>query len=274
MNIDFTIPQALIVTASKPLVDKLLAMNTHNRKIRQSQVDALKKDLNDGRWLLTNQGIGVTKSGFVPDGQHRLEAIRQAGYPAVKFVLVTGLDDNAQAVVDTQTRRSQSDIIALLLDQTISNQAVAALNIVLKISSKDGRFTFSRERTNCFDLAEAFSDWHDILVSLLRAAGSSMRAPVTAALIEYAFMDLDSACELAEQIKTGIDISGTSPAYRLRQYLSKNRGGGASTQLECYSMTVTACIAHSRGDCVSLLRPSGSWSRLSKKSRLAPRTAA
>lgn len=263
--INTAVRAAHIVTANKQLVDTLLEMNTHNRAIKQSHVDYLAGEIRAGRWKFTNQGIGVSKSGVGTDGQHRLKAICQAGYPPVDLLIVTGLDDDAQTVVDTHSRRSQADVIKLILDRSIGNQIVAAVNVILKIQSRGDAFTMQSGRISEKVIAEYIDKHSEVVSAVSLVIGNRVRASVTAALIEYAIRyDIPHAEALADQIKTGANLDMNSPAYRLLKWMERNKAGGQQLQAEAYAVTVTACIAHAQGRQLSMLRPSGSWSQLPK----------
>ena len=184
--INYTKKAAYIMLSTKELVDWLLEINTHNRTIKQSQVDSLCSDITNDRFYFTNQGIGITRSGFLTDGQHRLLALKKSGYPPVDLLIVTGLDDEAQAVVDRHSKRSQADIIRLVLNKTVSNQAVAAINIIMRVKSNGERFMMSSGRISEFEIAEFMSEYGDVLSLVFSSLGSSIRASVAAAIIEYA----------------------------------------------------------------------------------------
>jgi len=264
--IDYTKKQALIVTAHKPLVDWLLSINTHNRSVKISQVNAIRQEIKDGRFLLTNQGVGVTATGWLTDGQHRLLGIKEEGYPPVELLVVTGLDDMSQVVVDRHSKRTSADVIRLVLNQTVSNQVVAAVSLMHRVKSGVDGFFLTSKKISEIDMADFIGNNHEALERLMPAIGSSMRAGVVAALIEFALSySIDDACDLAEKVKVGADLSLTSPAFRLRNWMERNRVGGGSAQLASYSAAVTACIAHARSEGISLLKPSRSWDRLPKK---------
>ena len=274
--IDFKLKRAIIVTSSKDLVDWLLSLNTHNRAVKKTVIKSIADEIKRGLWQFTNQGIGITASGWLTDGQHRLYAIREAGYPPAELLIVTGLSDDAQSDVDRHAKRSSADVIRLILNRTVSNQAVAAVKVILSVKTDGDRFVMaSGGRISEFDLADFMSEYHDTLSAVLQAIGSSMRAPVTAALIEYGMRhDVDAACDLAEKIRTGTELAASDPAYRLRIWLERNRGGGGMQQCYAYSAAVTACIAHARGEPLTLLRPSGSWDRLPRRKSMIDKIAA
>jgi uncharacterized protein YerC/hydrogenase maturation factor len=91
---------------------QLLLINTNNRHLTRSNVDFFAKQLRNGEWMLTHQGIAITKSGKLADGQHRLTAVVETGIPA-QMLVTTGLDDNAFAVLDTGRARRASDVLSI-----------------------------------------------------------------------------------------------------------------------------------------------------------------
>jgi len=254
-----------IVTATKEIIDWLLSLNTHNRSIKRSHVDSLKKQISENNWFFTNQGIGVSRSGFLTDGQHRLLALKECGYPPLKILIVLGLDEKAQAVVDTHAKRSQADVIRLLMNRTTSNQAVALINVKLMTRTDGVKFTQISGKSDTFEVADMLNNYSDVLTPLLSACGNSMRASVGAALFEYAIRySVDHACRLGEQIKDGVNLDKNHPAYRLRTWLESNKASSGPVRIQAYSNTVSACIAHAKGESLQLLRPASSWARLPK----------
>lgn len=262
---DYTRQQAIIVTATKEIVDWLLSLNTNNRAIKNTHINYIRNQIKNGNWYFTNQGIGVSKKGVLTDGQHRLIAIVKENYPPVELLLVLGLDDMAQAVVDTHAKRSQADVIRLLMNRTVSNQAIAALNVTLLIRTDGLKFSWIGGKTDTFELSEIIADENELLTRLFTSCGTGIRTPVMAALIEYARLySIDYACNLGEQIKDGLNLTKDDPAYRLRDWLAKNKTNGAATRLMAYSVAVSACIAHAKSEKLQVLRPASSWARLPK----------
>lgn len=87
---------------------KLLQANRENRPQKGKFIDYLVKEIKEGRWLTTSDGIGVATTGRVLNGQHRLEAIARAGVP-VTVIVTTGLDEQAFMVTDNGNKRSVAD---------------------------------------------------------------------------------------------------------------------------------------------------------------------
>lgn len=103
--------------------------NRHNRSLTQAHIDGLARDMSAGVWQLTGEAIkweGDPDAGgaLLLDGQHRLEAVAYSGVTIQSFV-VTGIDRQAQEVMDTNLRRSAKN--ALELEDLPDPAALAAL---------------------------------------------------------------------------------------------------------------------------------------------------
>lgn len=242
-------------------------MNTHNRTVRRNHIEGLRKHLEKGSFLLTNQGVGVTQSSVLADGQHRLMAIAEAGYPPVEILVVTGLQDIAQSIIDVGPRRSMSDILRLALNQTVSATAVAAINVMTAIRETEDGFTFNKSNALTeFEMADFFESHASIIEAHFKSAGVRLRAGVNGALLHYAMKyDVDAACELGQQIKTGVNLAENSPAYRLRNWIEKNKSLGPTGQFISYQAAVTACCNHAKKETISVLKQSTRWNLPKKK---------
>jgi hypothetical protein len=89
---------------------ELLSHNFSNRPVRKNHVSGLASAIKRGEWRLTHQGIAVSESGGLVDGQHRLHAIIQAGVP-VTAIVVRGVDASTFDSIDIGERRSLSDTL-------------------------------------------------------------------------------------------------------------------------------------------------------------------
>jgi hypothetical protein len=257
-------PEVTIATATKPLIDALLALNTNNRKLRHTAVSRLAQDIASGHWKLTASGVGVDSLGRLCDGQHRLQAIVEAGYPPIQFMLATGLDPDSQAVVDRHAKRSMADALSLVHGRTISTNLVAAANCLISIknaTSKTDNFAWAGSRISDAQAAATMIEWEDDLTPVMAACGGSARAPVAAALAVYHRHDAEGAIELSDQLRRGIGLSEFDPAYRLRSALNiaACKAGGSQSTIRAFSYTVTAIVAHAEGRSLKLLKLSDSW---------------
>lgn len=108
---------------------QLLSINSANRHLTRSNVKFFADQLIRGEWKLTHQGIAVTKSGHLADGQHRLTAVVETGI-AARMLVTTDLDDEAFAVLDTGRTRRASDVLSIQGGKH-SNIAASAIKLLI-----------------------------------------------------------------------------------------------------------------------------------------------
>ena len=101
-----------IMTITPEIAMEFLLRNTVNRKKRGWWVAALAGMIKRGEWVVSHQGIAFDKSGKLLDGQHRLEAIFDAGIP-VQMVVSFDVDEEAYKVLDNGIKRTLSDLTGI-----------------------------------------------------------------------------------------------------------------------------------------------------------------
>lgn len=111
-----------------------LTFNTHNRPLKQTNLEKISRDLREGRWRYTAETIKWSKTGVLLDGQHRLHAIVRTGITA-RSLVVPGLDDESQEYMDLGTSRGAADVLALSGE---SNTPILAAAIRLAIQMERG----------------------------------------------------------------------------------------------------------------------------------------
>lgn len=262
--LDYTQKHAVIVKANKPLVDWLLSINTNNRTVKKKHVSWIKDCIDRKMFILTGQGIGVTSSGKLVDGQHRLMAVKEAGYPPVELLVVTGLSEDSQIYVDQHVKRSNTDMLQIVMNKSVSTNVTAIANYSLRLREGDS-FTFRTEKPSLDTLVDYIAEHGELLDLIFSSCGKRVRAPIACAVFHYAQKyNVDKAVEFALQLRDGENISRTDPAYRLRDYIGNHTEGGNTASTRHYSYAVTACIAHAQGKQLSILKQSSSWENLPK----------
>jgi hypothetical protein len=101
-----------IVNVTPATARAWLKKNTLNRNLRDETVAKYARDMKDGNWETTHQGIGFYDDGTLADGQHRLHAVVRADVP-VKFVVTHGIPRNAGQVIDQNAPRMTHDAIRI-----------------------------------------------------------------------------------------------------------------------------------------------------------------
>lgn len=119
---------ASFIWVTPEIADRWLGRNERNRPKKNRARERYARDMASGEWAFTGEAIKFADDGRLLDGQNRLDAIVQTGVTLLMLV-VRGLDQAAQDVMDTGTKRSASD----MLDMAGKNNA-ALLGAVARLA--------------------------------------------------------------------------------------------------------------------------------------------
>lgn len=111
-----------VVYVDKQLADSWLTRNKKNRALNRKRVEHFAGAMTRGEWKFTGEAIKFSKEGLLLDGQTRLAATSLAD-ARVPMLVVVGLDEDAQAVMDTGQRRTAAQALGLLGKKNASTLA-------------------------------------------------------------------------------------------------------------------------------------------------------
>ena len=86
--------------------------NTKNRNLTAANVQKLRRDMTEGRFVFTGDPIRFDKDGNLVDGQHRLNSIAKTGI-AQYLLVIEGLDMDAIDRIDQGKVRTAEDILTI-----------------------------------------------------------------------------------------------------------------------------------------------------------------
>jgi len=246
-------PYAEIKTVTKSLVDTLLAMNTSNRLIKHRVVERYKRDIASGNWALTNQGIGVSVDGVLIDGQHRLLAIAQSGYPPIEILIVYGLSMDSQKHVDQQAKRSARDLLMFAFNARVSRSAPAIGNCILKFELITTGYTPTiSELMECID---TYIEEIELLSAIPKSA-NFFAAPFMASFTVAAKQHgITRIADFMRSVEDGENLVKTMPAFHLRNMIITQKGKvGSHGQRERMIKCNKALNAYLEGKEMGVLR--------------------
>lgn len=90
--------------------DLLDNYNNRNRKISNSEVLKIARDMSDGLWLFTGEPIIIGEDGNMQDGQHRCQGVIDSGI-SVPVLIVYNISTQAMAAIDQGKNRTVVDIL-------------------------------------------------------------------------------------------------------------------------------------------------------------------
>jgi hypothetical protein len=134
LTIPEIVPTAQYELITPEIAAEYLVKNTRNyRKLSQSKVSVLTRELIAGEWLPSTQGIGFDTDDVMVDGQHRLWAIVQTKIP-VMMLVCRGLVPVVKDKIDVGNKRTFGDLTGL------PNVVIAAVRVPFRaVLSGNGR---------------------------------------------------------------------------------------------------------------------------------------
>ena len=102
-----------IVIMTPEMAGKLLERNfDRNRKMSKEKVKGYIKKIKGGKFYLGDSCICIDKNGRIINGQHRLDAIRQAGIP-VKIGVIWNMPSENAAIMDIGKKRTAAEAMRI-----------------------------------------------------------------------------------------------------------------------------------------------------------------
>ncbi len=206
-----------------------LARNTGNRRISQAHVDAMARDMREGRWVYNAQPICFADNGRLMNGQHRLHAVIVASR-AIIAPVVHGLDEAAYPTYDHHARRR-----AIVSDERTDfgdlGLAYAMANLLWR---KERKTPETIRATATVAEVQQIIDQHPRLLAL-RGFARKMGHFGRASVIGYAAYVIERqdgvlASRFLTALETGANLGPSDPILALRSAMQKLRTDKASQE--------------------------------------------
>jgi hypothetical protein len=209
------------VSVSPAVAQRWLSMNLNNRALRPTHVEALARDMREGRWLYNGDPIRFDKNGDLIDGQHRLHAVILSG-KTIDFLVVRGLESRVQETIDIGSKRTAADALRLRGITNSNETAAIVRKFILWETGKRWHFSnFKVTSPQVTELMDADPDFH---VAAEKAVRYRNTIPVPPSVIGFTWLifskiDREVAEQFFEQLGTGADLSNGHPVLTLRNRL-------------------------------------------------------
>lgn len=206
----------------------ILEKNTNNRRLSQPTVNAYAREMQNGRWQVTHQGVAVYDDGTLADGQHRLAAIVESGC-TVPMLLTTGIPKASASGIDVNRPRSAIDVIRITGSADwINTKMLQSLRLVYATPKK----VTPSELEVLGEHIKGDVEFTDSLFKRnMRGTGAALRATIT--LAHYYGASESRLAEFVSMYYSGIVSSKADTAViKLRDYMMSkdSRNSGSSGQ--------------------------------------------
>lgn len=242
-----------------------LEHNPNNRPIKMQTVESFVRDMKDGKWLLTHQGIAFDRDGNILDGQHRLTAIALSGV-SVMMTVFTDLPREYMVAVDNGTPRSATD--AFIVSGLYENEktdfrkrnCVSIINKLVELGYSRSIKLTNAERIKLIDKFgdEAIAVWN------ANTKGTALSSPIRAAALA-AILNGEPAEDVQKFIKvySSGDSSecfgfNTPAAFNFSRYVLKTKANKMSiAPPRLFMLAQNAIYQFIRGDKQNVAKGTG-----------------
>lgn len=219
--------EANIEIITPELAEVYLGKNSNNyRKISRQIVLAYAADMKTGNWKLNGEAIKFNKSGFLVDGQHRLNAVVRSGV-SVPMLVIRGVEDDVQTY-DIGKGRSVAEIAsAQSLSYSVSNlDTIGAASLLFRCV---GNGIVAKQQI--LELIKNEEDLWSTAYLLTTVGNSKTRIAKKAAIILAVYVlllqkqDEQELSLFFRVVNTGFPVQDRdcSPAIVLRNYLLSDK---------------------------------------------------
>jgi len=251
-------PYAQLMNVSPELAARWLAeCNTNNRRAKSAEVMRILRDIRNGEWQVTHQGIAFSKDNVLIDGQNRLHAIVRSQMTVPMYVWFN-MDPKSLLVIDQNVSRSKADALNLTgRCGKVADAEVTTLRAMLAGLGRDVPLTTPEIQQHMLAHKEAITFAHQQLPSG-RRNGATCNKTVRAVIARawYA-LDLDRLRQFCTILRTGIATNQNDQAAAfIYQYLTQAPRSTAVQRRAIYCKVEHALLSFMRFE--QLLRLCGS----------------
>jgi hypothetical protein len=229
---------------SPHMAEALLATNPINRSANLDRVLFYESEMNAGKWTMNGQGIIVSTTGKLIDGQKRLFAIIRHGKP-VEMLIISDVAEEAFRTIDSGQPRQVADTLGIMGIPYPSVVAAGCAIVWKMIVGAPVRAKFSSPYAlQVYERFPAFRKW-------IGHVGSINKVPLPQAQLIAAIVYLEdiakrplAAEHLFKGIVKGSDLAANDPVLTLRNRVLTHRTShgnmGVSTVWPGIAQTLSA----------------------------------
>lgn len=244
--------------------EKLLLLNTDNRKLRRAKIDEYRRAMNRGEFYFNGDSLRISRRGVLLDGQHRLEALRGADAGVtITLLIVDGLPDISRETIDVGATRTAANLLEFGSDRIKNSINVAALGRAamtmedpkLAMPSKQEVVHYVRDHQD--ELETAYLHGHRTIENSPLKGGTTPYA-LAAYLIGKAEKDDEVIRYFFRKLATGEGLYAGDPILTLRNRLVSTppttEGGSRSRYMRNSSIFLRAWNAFAAGTRLSSIK--------------------
>lgn len=233
-----------------------LACNANNRSLTRADVEYLRDCILAGEWKVTHQGIAFWEDGELADGQHRLNAIIEAGVGVWVYVTRGVPRENAEAIDRGKTRSNKDHLhFSGVKSDTRRVAACVCLTNQYRVERSENASRWSKRRLRPDEFRKFYNAFSPA-IEFAYESNTQLHACVGAAIASAWFTaDRERLAQFRSLLASGAATdAGDLAAIKLRDFLlKKHYGQGESARNDLFLKACSALRAFLDGRPLSKL---------------------
>lgn len=258
-------PLAEVVTLTPVLASLLLQRNSINRPIGRYNMDSLRSDTSNGRFMFNGESIVISNAGTLLDGQHRCLTVVETRTP-IQTVIVFGPKEDARYTIDIGKPKSAPNFLAMK-GAADANNLAATLGLLIQYADT-GTLTYGIVRATKTQIIDGYERFRGVDASVsfvVDATKKKLGSRSALAFCHYIFKrkaGAEAADNFMQRLIDGDGLKKGDPIYHTRERLLKfDRGTRAETRIE---VVFKGWNAWRRNETVSNIRSSGNLPKVER----------
>jgi len=234
----------------------MLSKNARNRPLSPTLIRKYAGEMKAGRWNTNGQGIIFSPDGDLLDGQHRLQALIEAGVSVEMFV-VRGVPMDRFETMDSGRARTTGDVLGA---QGYSNaNSLAAIARLSWNYVSGASLSYGPSKAQLLEFVHRYPYLTDITGRITHARAPIPASPLGAILFlaNAGHRHLETqADDFIEGVKTGENLTRCDPRLTLREwfYTQKLRERGTVGPETAFAAIARAWNAFAQGRELSVIK--------------------
>lgn len=203
----------------------LLTRNPDNRKLSRYKIAEYAADVAADRWDHNGASIVVSKDGYLNDGQHRCEAVIEAG-KAIVTQITFGVERDTRSTIDVGLKRTVGSHLGMRGYTNVNHLTVMVSNLI--VYERLGRMELTGKTrpsvAKVMDWLVAHPDHQDHLNAAVSLRGKVHVSVGLFGALHYLFeqRDHEATKRFFELLGSGAELAANDPVYKLRELLITN----------------------------------------------------
>jgi hypothetical protein len=220
---------------ARSLLEAIWQEQDGNRKLKIWLKDAYKRDIDNDRWIPSDEAIGIDYNGVVYNGRHRMTALVESGKEWPFYMTFNCLEE-AKFTVDSGAKRNASEKLRLVIDTKLGNRTTGFCKAIMKGLQSKARYTET-------EIAEFAHKWQTLVAWMsehLPSARAEVQAAVAKAYLWYGPEKIEPFAERLREVKF---VEDGDPARALYLALTKAKINRINVALVAYKKTLSSIEA-------------------------------